>query len=144
MNSTKVCTKCLQEKQIEEFPWKNSFQGRRHAVCKPCMAERSSHWYEKNKDLDIQNVMLNKEYARLEARHFVLEYLRTHPCAICGENDAVVLEFDHIKEKNSDVARLVADGVSLERIQQEIDLCQVLCSNCHRRKTAHERGWFRQ
>jgi len=118
--------------------------GKRHAVCKPCTARRSNRWYENNKAAHIQNVMIHKEQARLDAREFIWDYLSTHPCAVCRENDPIVLEFDHIRGKDSDVARLVADGVSIERIRKEISRCQVLCSNCHRRKTALERGWFRK
>ena len=142
MTSTKVCTKCLSEKSVEDFPWKNRLLNKRHAVCKNCMAGRSRRWYNDNKDSHIQNVMSKKVYSRQLARVFVWEYLSTHPCVICGESDPVVLEFDHIKGKSADVSRLVADGASPKRLQQEISLCQVLCSNCHRRKTAKERQWF--
>ena len=32
---------------------------------------------------------------------------------------------------------------SIERLEEELRKCTVLCSNCHRRLTAKERGWFR-
>ena len=140
----KVCTKCGPPAQpIENFGWKSRLRGVRHAVCKTCTAKRSSNWYYENKDAHIQNVMVHKEEARIEARQFVWDYLSTHPCIDCGEGDPVVLEFDHVSGKDANVSRLVADGVSIARIQQEINLCVVRCSNCHRRKTANERGWFR-
>jgi 5-methylcytosine-specific restriction endonuclease McrA len=61
----------------------------------------------------------------------------------CGESDPVVLEFDHIKGKEEEIARLIADGASIQRFEKEMSRCQVLCANCHRRKTSKDRGWFR-
>jgi hypothetical protein len=88
--------------------------------------------------------MENKKVDRQRARRFVADYLSTHACVDCGESDPVVLEFDHVKGKNAAIARLVADGVTLDRLQQEIALCEVRCRNCHARKTARERGFFRR
>ena len=130
---TKTCTKCFQEKSIEDFGWKSRLLNRRHAVCKPCTAKRSNNWYYQNKDAHIENVMLHKRESRVLARQYVWDYLLAHPCVECGESDPVVLEFDHIRGKVADVSRLVANGATVQRIQKEIDRCQILCSNCHRR-----------
>jgi hypothetical protein len=40
------------------------------------------------------------------------------------------LDFDHIHGKGANVACLIANGATIRRLQQEIDRCQVLCSNC--------------
>lgn len=42
-----------------------------------------------------------------------------------------------------DVSQLVGAGYSLTTLQAEIDKCDVLCANCHRKKTMDDRGWFR-
>ena len=73
-------------------------------------------------------------------RRFVLEYLQTHPCVDCGEADPVVLEFDHQKDKELEIANAVKQGWSIERITKEIMKCQVRCANCHRRKTVKDRN----
>ena len=88
--------------------------------------------------------MENKIADGERARRFVAGYLSTHPCVDCGERGPVILEFDHVKGKNIAIARLVADGATLNRIQSEIELCEVRCRNCHARKTARERGFFRR
>jgi hypothetical protein len=139
----RTCTKCFLQKPLEEFPWKFKSLGKRHTVCKECMAKKSNEWYQDNRAAHIQHVYENKKADRERAKRFVFEYLSTHPCVNCGESDPVVLEFDHIKGKNKDIARMVADGSTIAAIQKEIDLCQVLCRNCHARKTAKERGFFR-
>ena len=70
-------------------------------------------------------------------------YLSTHPCTSCGEDDPVVLEFHHVGGKDMAISQLVTGGYSIETIQAEINKCTVLCANCHRRLTMDERGWFR-
>lgn len=58
-------------------------------------------------------------------------------CTDCGEDDPVVLEFDHVNgEKTADVSKLMNDGLSWQRIADEIAKCEVVCANRHRRRTA--------
>jgi hypothetical protein len=55
----------------------------------------------------------------------------------------VCLEFDHVQgDKKLPVAAMIG-GYSWETIETEIAKCVVRCANCHRRKTARERGWYR-
>ena len=35
-----------------------------------------------------------------------------------------------------------ASGWSLQKIQEEITKCEVVCANCHRIRTATRAGWF--
>jgi len=53
-------------------------------------------------------------------------------------------EYQHVGEKNIDVAVIIGQGSSLETLKREIDLCEVRCANCHRCKTARERGFSRR
>lgn len=78
------------------------------------------------------------------ARKFVYDYLLTHPCVICGEDNPAALEFDHIDpaKKRGAISRLVAAGVPLPLLSREFKNTQVLCCNCHRKKTAKEQGWY--
>jgi hypothetical protein len=61
----------------------------------------------------------------------------------CDESGPRVLEFHHVGEKDLEITRLISGGWSIARIQSEIDKCDVLCANCHRRITLEERGWSR-
>jgi hypothetical protein len=70
----------------------------------------------------------------------------THPCIDCGESDPIVLEFDHREgeKKLAAVSTLMTQmKASLKTIKAEIVKCDVRCANCHRRKTAKERGWYK-
>jgi hypothetical protein len=139
----RTCTKCFLQKPIEEFGWKDRTINKRHAVCKECTAKRSSEWYYKNREHHIENASANSRSYRKQAGEFIYQYLLTHPCVDCGEKDPIVLEFHHTGDKEDDIASLVGRGHSLEKIKVEIEKCEVLCGNCHKRRTAKERGWFR-
>lgn len=84
-----------------------------------------------------------KHRKRKELRLKVLEYLADHPCAVCTEDDPLVLEFDHNSDKILAVSRMVNDCMAWEAIAAEIEKCTVLCANCHRRKTHHQLGFWK-
>jgi len=73
-------------------------------------------------------------------RH-LYEYLKVHACVDCGEQDPLVLEFDHVRgRKKGNIAQMAHTHV-WETVLQEIEKCDVRCANCHRRKSAHQLGW---
>lgn len=71
-------------------------------------------------------------------------YLLSHPCVDCGEADPKVLDFDHREpaDKTAAVSRMLSGTLSWSKVLNEISKCDVRCSNCHRRKTAHQLGWY--
>ena len=70
------------------------------------------------------------------------DFLRVHPCVDCGEADLLVLDFDHRdpSTKRLEISSML-EGYSWAAISAEIATCDVRCSNCHRRRTAHQFGW---
>jgi hypothetical protein len=83
-----------------------------------------------------------KRLRRARAGAFIDDYLASHPCTDCGEHDPVVLEFDHLDRKDASLSQLKADGWSTKRLEREIALCEVVCVNCHRRRTARRgKSW---
>ena len=74
---------------------------------------------------------------------YVAEYLRNNPCRDCGETNIIVLDFDHRnpKDKTCQVGKLLY--TCIPRIQAEIEKCDVVCSNCHRIRTAKMFGSWR-
>ncbi len=140
----KQCATCKKLKNDEDFNWRWKALGIRHVTCRECQKTHRRNWYENHKEQHLENVKIRKYEVRKEARQYVLNYLSAHPCTNCGESDPVVLEFHHLYGKDKAISKMVADGWSIGRIQQEIDKCVVLCANCHRRVTAKKQNWFRR
>ena len=139
-----VCNHCLKEKDPEEFNWRYKALGIRHPTCRECQKPFRKNWYEGSaKEKHLENVHERKRRVRDEAREYVWNYLLSHPCIQCGESNPVVLEFHHREGKDKAVSEMVAGGYPIHKIQAEINKCDVLCANCHRKLTHTERGWFR-
>lgn len=96
--------------------------------------------YEANKEITKRRAKLHTIAMRKKVRMWLHEYLKTNPCADCGELDPIVLEFDHIGEKKFTIGEFASKGASLNTVIAEVAKCQVRCANCHRRKTYKERG----
>lgn len=141
---TKVCTKCGPPAQpIDNFAIRNRARGTRSPVCKTCQNVYGRAHYQTYRAKYIQKARRrNAEQTRINTE-FLVDYLRRHPCVDCGESDIVVLEFDHLRDKRAVVGDLVTSGYSLEKVKREIDKCEVVCANCHRRRTAGRAGWYR-
>jgi hypothetical protein len=140
----KKCVTCGQLKDKTEFNYRNKLLGKQWGTCKTCQSAQRAKWYQKNKKRHIAKVRRYKKNAISQGQQYVWDYLSSHPCVDCGEQDPVVLEFDHVRgKKRKAVGDLARQGYSIQTIQKEIDTCVVRCANCHRRKTHKERGWFR-
>ena len=139
----KRCSHCGEEKDDQEFNWRWQALGKRWGICRICQRKQKNAWYQRHKEEYGPAKNERTKALRLAARQYIFDYLSAHPCVECGEPDPVVLEFDHIGPKRKAIAELIRDGVSVDALQQEIAQCQVLCANCHRRKTMKEHGWFR-
>ena len=90
----------------------------------------------------IDQAQVVKQRLRLKRTTYLIEYFVTHPCVDCGETDPIVLEFDHLRDKRFEISEAL-HGRTWQSILDEIEKCEVVCANCHRRRTAHRRGTLR-
>lgn len=133
MDATRRCARCGRILPLAEFNISSRYE--RQYWCRICQsayyAARSTH----HKALVTRNTAMYSA----RNREFINRYLLEHPCVDCGETDAVVLEFDHVRDKVANISRL-RRSCSLEKLRAEIAKCEVRCANCHRRKTAERRS----
>ena len=129
---TKKCAKCLEVKSVEDFYFeRGGYKNQPNrspcykSYCKACgrMGDR---------------IMRNKRH------QIVLEFTQKNPCKSCGEDDPVVLEFDHRDRatKRFTVSQACSQKLPIKDLVEEMAKCDVLCANCHRRKTAKEMGYY--
>jgi hypothetical protein len=130
------CARCRLFLPLESF----NRNGDDHQwYCRVCFAA----YFRARGDLHREQSRAAKQARQHALQSHILDHLRHHPCVDCGEADPVVLEFDHVGQKTSTVAGLVRQVASMAAIDAEIARCEVVCANCHRRRTASRASWRR-
>lgn len=143
----KLCTVCGLEKAKAEFYVKSKVSGKLHSQCKKCYAVKRKYFYdlhyEKYGDAYRKRARTRKARIKLERQDKLYEYLQGKSCEVCKFSDIRVLDFDHINpaDKKFSIARGVNECYSWELIAEEIKKCRILCSNCHRIRTAEQFNW---
>ena len=132
----RACTKCGETKPLEAFPPVRRGEERLQTWCRDCFAAYGRAYYRRHRDSQKARLLRNSATTRADNRAMAIAYLRAHPCVDCGEADVVVLQFDHLRDKRTDVATLINSGATWHLIEEEIAKCEVRCANCHRMMTA--------
>ena len=140
-----ICNKCELDKPEDEFQFRDKSKGIRKKQCKSCVKNYREEYYSNNRDKAIEYSKITTKDRRIKSQQYVWDYLLKNPCVDCGESDPIVLEFDHKDdvEKVLSISRATQYGWSLEKLQEEIDKCDVRCSNCHKRRTAIQFDWYK-
>lgn len=141
-NSFKVCSICKENKSTTEFNKKLSSKDGLQNVCRLCNSEQNKKHYQNNLDKIKNRSKKRNRRVKPELQKILLPFLEKG-CAVCGEKDLVVLDFDHLRDKKYNIAKLVSAVFSVKKVLSEIEKCQILCANCHRRKTAKDFNWWR-
>lgn len=140
----KTCYKCGEEKTIDlftkDYNKNRPSYGKPTTLCKKCKS-RKDHVLRK------KNGRGAKERNRLKLRNLevVWNALVGKQCMDCGENNILVLEFDHILgEKKMAVITMAANRLgNKEAIKAEIEKCEIVCSNCHTIRTMRRGNHWR-
>jgi hypothetical protein len=136
------CGRCAREKPYDEFAWRRRARGQRDNYCRPCRAAYKRQHYLANRSRYIEQAQRRKRALAAERIEYLVGFLREHPCVDCGESDPVVLEFDHLRDKKFGIAQGLRDR-DWQSVLDEIAKCDVVCANCHRRRTARRGGFAR-
>jgi hypothetical protein len=136
------CCRCGETKSAEEFAWRRRRKLQRDTFCRSCRSAYGKEHYAANRQKYIDQARAQKQRLCRERTAYLIEYFKAHPCADCGELDSVVLEFDHLRDKLFNVSAGLGNR-NWESVLAEIEKCEVVCANCHRRRTARRQGFVR-
>jgi hypothetical protein len=94
-------------------------------------------WHQRHKEMRLARLYEKKA----TIYKYVQDIKSQLRCADCGERHPATLQFHHLNsaDKMFNVADAVRNGISLDRIKQEIEKCIVLCANCHAIRHYHMR-----
>lgn len=138
----KICSKCNASLGDYCFSKRSSSKVGLKSQCKVCDRDYSQN-INKEKRNKRQAIAKKKRTKELQLK--IMAFLVDKKCAHCPETDPVVMEFDHLDRslKKISISEAVVRCFSWDRIKTEIDKCQILCANCHRRKTAKDFGFYK-
>lgn len=143
---TKICTKCEVNKSLDKFFFRNKKANKLHAQCKDCynVSRKYIEHYTKYLNEYKERAINRKETLREVNRKNMIEFLKKHKCVDCNEKDIVTLEFDHLDrtKKEYGIAKMMAN-FTWDKILIEIEKCDVVCANCHRKRTAKQFNWYK-
>jgi len=119
---TKECKHCLKNLPVDQFYKKSKGYW---SYCKPCES-------------------LRKKQQLVNFKRQCLEYKNQFTCIKCGYGKCITaLDFHHRDSDEKDFAISQCNNLRLnQKIKNELDKCDVLCSNCHREYHALEEGVF--
>lgn len=132
-----ICTNCGIDKQPGKFDWRRR-GAKRQSICKLCRRKFDKEYYlyrrDKAKSAEFYSASRKRIYRR--NKKFLVNYIeeRGGCCADCGESDLVVFEWHHRnpEEKLANIGTLMFG--SIRRLKNELDKCDLLCANCHKRR----------
>ena len=123
MKNTKKCYVCKKSLPLVCFSKNRSRYDGLANRCKQCDKEKKKP-YRKQWARDAKNRLLA----------MTDEIKQQQGCAYCKEKDVVCLDFHHTEtNKDASVGNLINQRNSLASIIAEIQKCEVVCSNCHRK-----------
>ncbi len=82
---------------------------------------------------DISNSMW-KDKNRIRKRIAIAQIKRISECKICKIRHPATLQFHHRNGKTgkiNSIVNLVNNGVSVKKLMEEVNKCEILCGNCH-------------
>ncbi len=129
MMATKRCSKCGLTKPLSEFARRGLGY---HSHCKECGRQYIREHYQENKEY-----YLDKNKRKQDRLTEIVRAAKSKPCADCGQIlPYYVMDFDHIdgEDKVAEINALMRSR-SIKRVVEEIAKCEVVCANCHRKRT---------
>jgi hypothetical protein len=131
----KVCGNCKLELPLEKFNKKGP--DRYQPYCRPCDNERSRAYYAKNREYHKAEIRKRSKKYLAESKAWIRNIKESSPCLDCGiKYPWYVMDFDHVSgAKVGNISEMIAKLSAKQKILDELDKCELVCSNCHRERT---------
>lgn len=94
-------------------------------------------WYARNRDKHLANVKKRNSRRKAEIEERLRNLKSNTPCMDCKEQyPFYVMQFDHVRGvKSINLSQVSSNQWSDDRLQEEIDKCEIVCANCHAQRT---------
>ncbi len=92
-------------------------------------------WYPVNKVKHVKYI----SNIKTRIHDFIREFKKNGRCVDCGflgKEYPEVLDFDHLRDKKFNVSEFKRSTSGFLKVKEEISKCDLVCSNCHRIRTA--------
>lgn len=121
----KTCSKCHLPKNDNDFSPNKS-------ACKVCRNTEQKLYAQNNKE----TVRAGENNKKIRNRNYIYNSKLNKACIDCGITyDPCILQYDHINNNKVNKISNMITNSSIERIQKEINKCELVCTNCHRNRT---------
>lgn len=141
---TRICSKCKLEKSLtkEFFNIRDKKGLKFRTDCKLCQHEKQSYAYQKKIEKYKKTCKDYRATLKEQNQKLLWDFFLQNPCVKCGENNPIVLEMDHLRDKKYNIADIIFSHTWVS-IKKEMEKCQVLCANCHKKKNAKDFNHYR-
>ncbi len=132
----KRCGICGEEKSFEDFNKNNCKADGLQTNCRECMKVKAKGYYLANNEK--QKIQINEaRNRRRDENKLKLYAIKSNPCLDCNQSyPHFVMDFDHVSgEKILAISEMMQRAMPWNKIQEEIDKCELVCANCHRIRT---------
>jgi Fe-S-cluster-containing hydrogenase component 2 len=125
--------RCKQELPYSAFRFKNKSRGVYQSLCIQCNKIYQKEHYQKNK----KQYMLLLSERKIKIKRKLSTLKESLPCTDCGGFFmACQMDFDHISgDKTDNISQMAHRTYSWQSIKDEIEKCELVCANCHRKRT---------
>lgn len=146
MTPTKICYKCKKQLSLDSFKRHSGRHDGLQPDCIQCQKEYRKQHYLKNKQVYKDRAYKHNKILREKNTAIIEEIKSKLSCIRCGENHIACLDFHHRnpEEKEFPISTKAQDATDWEVILKEIEKCDVLCANCHRKHHYEERKLKRE
>ena len=117
----RLCTTCK----------KRQPRNKSSSYCKECHNEYQKKYYKKNPQ-SINESSIRRRQILVKMKNEAKDV----PCQDCGKRyPSYVMDFDHRSDKKFNLSAIGSKFISIKKVQEEIDKCDIVCANCHRERT---------